>query len=391
MENIIFDTSEIQLSEILATYFNETAIQLPPNRVYRIDKTDERWYYTIDKELNPTFFMSVTAWTSKYVKDRADIGIGLWREKVGTEVANERLYDRSCYGTFMHIKLGLLLQFRKIENYYAELQQYMLDCGIIKSTNTEAERKLINKWNRDLYFDLLCYKDWIIKYDVKPIFIEGGLVSLSDRLAGSLDLVCEMYDKEYDKTPIEKRKKVRAIIDFKSGKNGFTDKHIMQLYEYKSIWLENFPNYPIDIVGNVAPTDWQKRKDKKPKCKFEVHSELRTKPTNVDSMVYGEDGRPILDETGHYVLVGETKEESYNLYEVQRKNYVANYLAEREEFDKNYIKIDNDGVIDLDSTESDFSIIDLQELIIAKHQNLVDVEKEVSEIETEQNLFTTIE
>ena len=66
-----------------------------------------------------------------------------------------------------------------------------------------------------------------------------------------IDLVCTLQTKEGRKT---------AIVDFKSGRNGFSEEHELQLHLYRDMWHENFPEHQIDKVFNFSPKDWRKEK-----------------------------------------------------------------------------------------------------------------------------------
>jgi hypothetical protein len=136
-------------------------------------------------------------------------------------------------------------------------------------------------WSDRLKQDVKAFEVFVKEHQVKPIAIEMPLISLKYKIGGALDLVCQMRigtgqngavlksDIKYDKEGNIKEDKTRwitAIIDWKSGRNGFYPEHEVQLHLYKPLWEENFPNILIDSVFNWAPKDWESEPDYKLKC-----------------------------------------------------------------------------------------------------------------------------
>jgi len=77
----------------------------------------------------------------------------------------------------------------------------------------------------DEWKKILAFKDFVILYDVKPIYLEQTIYSKEHGYAGTLDLVCNMkQDPKKDLRQI-------AIIDYKSGKNCNTG-YLMQIASY---------------------------------------------------------------------------------------------------------------------------------------------------------------
>jgi hypothetical protein len=103
-------------------------------------------------------------------------------------------------------------------------------------------------WPEELKKDLLAFAAFCNEKEVRPIAIEVPLVSETLDYAGTLDLVCELTFN---------RKRVRAIVDLKSGKNGFYEDYEIQLEAYRQLWNDQFPTMPIDMVFNWAPKDWR--------------------------------------------------------------------------------------------------------------------------------------
>ena len=167
-----------------------------------------------------------------------------WRDKMGAEAADRYRDERAAYGTFMHGLFGELLINRSIdlddiqEKLKVYIEQKQLPVDFIFYAD-------------DLKKDVLAFAQWVADYDVRPLAIEIALVSELKHYAGMIDLVCTLNTKEGRKT---------AIVDFKSGRNGFSEEHELQLHLYRDMWQENFPKYPIDKVFNFSPKDWRKEK-----------------------------------------------------------------------------------------------------------------------------------
>jgi hypothetical protein len=114
-------------------------------------------------------------------------------------------------------------------------------------------------WAEALKKDCIAFHQFCHDYFVEPWGIEIMLVNKELGISGAVDLPCKMYDKKYtDATPESKRKRVNAIVDFKSGRKGFYESNEIQLEAYKQIWEYNFPDIPIEQLFNFAPSDWRK-------------------------------------------------------------------------------------------------------------------------------------
>ena len=101
----------------------------------------------------------------------------------------------------------------------------------------------------ELKKDVLAFAQFIIDYNVKPLAIEICLYHPFDGYAGAIDLVCEL---DFNK------KRIRAIIDLKSGRKGFYESHEVQLGAYLEMWKIHFPDSPVDKVFNWSPKAWRK-------------------------------------------------------------------------------------------------------------------------------------
>jgi hypothetical protein len=65
-----------------------------------------------------------------------------------------------------------------------------------------------------------------------------------------IDLPCRLTHR---------KRRVNAIVDYKSGRKGFWDSHELQLVGYKRVWNSLFKGtpYEMDMIFNWAPCDWR--------------------------------------------------------------------------------------------------------------------------------------
>jgi len=134
----------------------------------------------------------------------------------------------------------------------------------LKMKKQKADRKWHGEWQHFMKKAILSLMQWIEDYEVTIILMEIALVSEELGYAGQIDVVCQMNAAKYtDKTPTESRKRVNALVDFKSGEHSH-DSHAVQLSMYVPLFQEHFPNFKIQKVYNWHPSDWRENvgKDK---------------------------------------------------------------------------------------------------------------------------------
>lgn len=240
------------VEEMKAMFFDKNALIEPQYPVYQLNTKGYRYYYKYDQAGEPQFYPSVTTILAQTMPESPFLK--QWRDKLGAEAADRYRDERAAYGTFMHGLFGELLINRTIDlddiqeklKIYIEQKQLPVDFIFYAD---------------DLKKDVLAFAQWVADYDVRPLAIEIALVSELKHYAGMIDLVCTLNTKEGRKT---------AIVDFKSGRNGFTEEHELQLHLYRDMWQENFPEHPIDKLFNFSPKDWRKEK---PTYNFKDQSE----------------------------------------------------------------------------------------------------------------------
>ena len=248
--------------EMSAMFFAKDALIEAPEKVYRLNASGHRYYYTFNEQGQPQFFVSVTT----FIKQTMPTSPTLlkWIAETGYIESQAYAQERASYGTFMHTQISELL----INGYY--------DLNSIKGRLRDYIEKeqlpsnFIN-YSEDLKKDILAFAQFAIETNLKPIAIELVLTHPRDGYAGAMDLACEFdaeisgYFGEFYKTGANagkerkttKIQRVRAIIDFKSGKKGFFEEHEVQLHAYKEMWNLHFPSTPIERVFNWSPKDWR--------------------------------------------------------------------------------------------------------------------------------------
>lgn len=205
-----------------------TFIPIKVPELRQITYADGQRFYC-DRQMNfyPswTTFLGAALPTDKYLKK--------WLKNNSAEYIEDVLDRTSFYGTCYHV-----------------LVEYFDENGFIY---TETAKKMLSeKFSEDEKFDIMCkhLASWV-KFrrdrDVTILASEVPLVSKKYNLAGTIDKVVEMKFGQ---------KKVRAIIDIKSGENSYLS-HALQLHGYMRMWNECYRDYPVTHCFNFHPKDWR--------------------------------------------------------------------------------------------------------------------------------------
>lgn len=241
---------------------------------YNIRRYNERGLRNYHTFLNGQvhYFPSVTSITKEVMPTNE--GLIRWISEHGKAKAEQMAKEAANYGTLMHISMSnfLVRGFFDFDNVDDLIESYIIEERIRHSTYGWAER---------LKSDMKAFESFVKEHDVKPIAIEIPLMSFRLKVAGTIDLVCEMTvgtsqngailktDRKYDKDGniiVDKTRRIIVIIDWKSGRNGFYPEHEVQLHLYEMIWSENFPTIKIESVYNWAPKEWESEPGYKLKC-----------------------------------------------------------------------------------------------------------------------------
>ena len=251
----------LTLEEMESQYFDADALRNSPRRVYRVGGTSKRIYYTLNDNGEPFFYSSVTTAISRNMPTSPFLI--KWIADKGFEEAENYKEERADYGTFLHIEISDLLINRKcdLDSLEDRLKQYIFENNLPQSFIYYSE---------ELRKDILAFAQWVIDYNVKVIAVELVLADEETGMGGAIDIVCELDQVEKgffgevlksgpnkgQPKETKRTKRVKAIVDNKSGRKGFFENHKIQLQIYRKIWNVNFPEIQIENVFNWSPKDW---------------------------------------------------------------------------------------------------------------------------------------
>jgi len=249
-------------------FFDMKVLLKQPQTVYRIDNyASGRYYFTMNTENEPTFYISVTNMIGSTLPTSPHLI--KWIADMGYEESQDFKNERANYGTFLHMKIGELLINRQL-NFDLMKIQLLGYCEEQKIDPAKAD-----EWLFEMQKDCLAFVQFMNDYQVKPIAIEMVLAH-PDGYAGAIDLLCDMtveqkgfFGEVYKSGPrkgqpkeTKKEIKCRAFVDFKSGRKGFFEAHEIQLESYKRMGKHHFPHLfnegqpPIKLF-NWAPKEWK--------------------------------------------------------------------------------------------------------------------------------------
>lgn len=219
-----------------------------PFQIYRVQSSGERLYFQLNEQNQPTYYLSVTSFCGR------SLGISPQLAKnyfgvLGTEQAELKADLAAHYGTMMHIEIGKFFSNDYSYNFGSEDNDALLDTVQLYLQANNLHHSLAYEWRDNLQNDLASFITWVQEKNVQWIAMEFRICSDTYKLAGSIDLVCEL---DFD------GKRVKAIVDFKSGRKGFYESHILQLKAYATIWNEHYRNFcPITHIFNWSPKEWR--------------------------------------------------------------------------------------------------------------------------------------
>lgn len=232
------------VEEMTAMFFDEKTLIEPPYKVWQLNSKGHRYYYRYDNNGNPEFFPSVTTILSQTLPKAPHLI--QWIANKGIEEAERYKGERAAYGTFMHAAFEELLINRAydLDGLKGKLKEYIEVYRLPDDFIYYAD---------DLKKDVLAFAQFVLDYDVRPLAVEIALVHPYYKYAGMIDCPCTMLAK------IGGDERINAIVDFKSGRKGFSEESEIQLGMYRDMWNVNFEQFPVTRIFNFSPKDWRKR------------------------------------------------------------------------------------------------------------------------------------
>jgi hypothetical protein len=248
-----------QIESVSAAY----NLLAPPDYTLRRVNTAQGRFYLADEKM----YISVTSLID--MTTRQDEGLIRKMSDMGYDKWMQFLNERANYGTIMHI---LIAEF--LEHGYVDFDLLGHRVAVLFDQYNIPKNKYFIFYE-DLCQDMLAFCKFAAEYKVQPLAIELPLISKTHQFGGTLDLVCKMIVKEKGyfgevyKTgerkgePKESTKELEiyGVVDFKSGRNGFTDKHADQLMLCEMLLKENYDEFlnskiPVRLF-NWAPKAWR--------------------------------------------------------------------------------------------------------------------------------------
>jgi len=251
-------TVEPQIEALSPLYlddqFGKNVERIASQKVFRVNIGAGRHYRN---EAGETF-KSITTFLSQTMPPNKFLNT--WREnkieELGSvDAAYEFVQSTADYGTGLHIAVADFCRNGFVDwvEFETFVYEYLMSVGFTNSTLHSAARELVNDFASMLAF--------VHQYEVKILAVEIPVFS-SDGFVTLVDLVVEMNALNYtDKTPADKRQRIRAIVNLKSGKKGFFESHVFQLIGERRAFNETYSQtcgFQIEEVFNLAPSDWRK-------------------------------------------------------------------------------------------------------------------------------------
>jgi hypothetical protein len=251
----------MESTEIRPLFFNQEKLIKLPKVIYRTTVGNNRYYYCFNDDGSMVKDPSVTTILDSEM--RQPEWLIKWISEWGFRRAIEKRDQSAAYGSLFSLLAASFLRDRRFD---LETIKPRIDVFV----QQERIDFSVDHWDYKLREDLYALHQFILDYEVEPLAVEIVLSS-QQGFAGAIDAVVEMNvgtgvngkilksDKKYDKSGLlleDKTRRITAIIDWKSGRHGFSRNNEAQLHMYKILWEENFPHLPVDALYNWAPKEW---------------------------------------------------------------------------------------------------------------------------------------
>lgn len=232
--------------------FETAAGMIFGERVYRVEVAGMRHYLRESGRL----YRSLTTFLDLSLpRNRVLDG---WRERMtadlgSVEKMSEWMETVADYGSALHIGSANYCRAKGVnwQEFEGWAFDYLFAMGLRDKTIQAALSELIKDFASLLQF-FHDYRVTVIAVEL-PVFMEVGVATL-------IDLVVEMDAKNYVETPADKRERIIAAVNLKSGKKGFFEEHLFQLVGERRMFNETFSalvGYQIEHVFNLAPANWR--------------------------------------------------------------------------------------------------------------------------------------
>jgi hypothetical protein len=259
------------LDELENAYIPTSTLNFLKYDLRRLQRSEngQRFYYLFG-DTEERLFLNCTGFCDAALP--ANPYLIAWRIKQATELTQEiaaiEFRLTAVYGTIYHIllsyvvhKIGENPKNWKINNLDT-LCRDISESYLVQNYPDISLKLFLSKYLHVLNKDVTCFCQFAIDCKLRVIASEFRVVDFENLIAGTLDLAAEITTK---------KGRSNYIIDFKSGKKGFFEKHRLQLAFLMHAWNKlslNRKDMPeIQNIANFAPVDYKKMDT--PTYKFE--------------------------------------------------------------------------------------------------------------------------
>lgn len=234
--------------------FAAKTLKILGERVFRVEIGGLRHY----RRANGRVYKSLTTFLGQIMPERRFLTN--WRVRMAAEFSSAEAVDdyvekTADYGSALHVAAADFAREGGVvwSDFEHRAFSMLSDAGL----SADVLGYALPEFMRDFASLLQFFYDYnveILAVEV-PVWCKEGSATL-------IDFVVEMDAKLYDKTPEDKRKRHKAIINIKSGKKGFFEEHALQLVGERLMFNQVFSKalgYEITEVYNLAPSNWRER------------------------------------------------------------------------------------------------------------------------------------